>query len=129
MHMRDKSKEKTQTKNPNKSVHKYFKSMQMNDKFKEKKTKQTKIPKRFSTQIFQIYMRDTFKGKKKPNKSAVCLLVGCLTSQQQASVSQLRICTDNFTCCHTEIEVETKLSISPSHSILTPGRPVPALTL
>ena len=34
----------------------------------------------------------------------VCLLVGCLTSQQHASVSQGRICTDNFTCCHTEIE-------------------------
>ena len=34
-----------------------------------------------------------------------CLLVGCLTSQQHASVSQGRICTDNFTCCHTEIEV------------------------
>ena len=40
----------------------------------------------------------------------VCLLVGwlvaCLTSQQHASVSQGRICSDNFTCCHTEIEVE-----------------------
>ena len=35
----------------------------------------------------------------------VCLLVGCLTSQQQASISQGRICSDNFTCCHTEIEV------------------------
>ena len=35
----------------------------------------------------------------------VCLLVGCLTSQQHASVSQARICSDNFTCCHTEIEV------------------------
>ena len=34
-----------------------------------------------------------------------CLLVGCLTSRQQASVSQGRICSDNFTCCHTEIEV------------------------
>ena len=33
------------------------------------------------------------------------MFVGCLTSQQHASVSQLRICTDNFTCCHTEIEV------------------------
>ena len=32
-------------------------------------------------------------------------LVGGLTSQRQASVSQERICTDNFTCCHTEIEV------------------------
>ena len=35
----------------------------------------------------------------------VCLLVGCLTSQQQASISQGRICSDNFTCCHTEIQV------------------------
>ena len=33
------------------------------------------------------------------------LFVGYLTSQQQASVSQGRICSDNFTCCHTEIEV------------------------
>ena len=33
------------------------------------------------------------------------LFVGCLTSQQHASVSLGRICTDNFTCCHTEIEV------------------------
>ena len=31
-------------------------------------------------------------------------LLACLTSQQQASVSQGRICSDNFTCCHTEIE-------------------------
>ena len=36
----------------------------------------------------------------------VCLFVGCLTSQQHASVSQGRICSDNCTCCHTEIEVE-----------------------
>ena len=35
----------------------------------------------------------------------VGLLVGCLTSQQQASVSQGRICSDKFTCCHTETEV------------------------
>ena len=31
-------------------------------------------------------------------------MAGCLTSQQQASVSQGQICKDNFTCCHTEIE-------------------------
>ena len=37
--------------------------------------------------------------------SVVCLLVGCLSSQEQASVSQGRICSDNFTCCHTDIEV------------------------
>ena len=39
------------------------------------------------------------------HRGFVCLLVGCLTSQQQASVSQGRICSDNLTCCHTEIEV------------------------
>ena len=33
------------------------------------------------------------------------MLVDCLTSQQHASVSPGRICTDNFTCCHTEVEV------------------------
>ena len=33
------------------------------------------------------------------------LLAGCLTSQQHASVSQGRTCSDNFTCWHTEIEV------------------------
>ena len=32
------------------------------------------------------------------------MCVGWLTPQQHASVSQGRICTDNFTCCHTEIE-------------------------
>ena len=32
-------------------------------------------------------------------------LLACFTSQQHASVSQGRICTDKFTCCHTEIEV------------------------
>ena len=34
----------------------------------------------------------------------VCWWVGCLSSQQHASASQGRICSDNFTCCHTEIE-------------------------
>ena len=34
----------------------------------------------------------------------VCLLLGCLTSQQHASAPQ-RICSDEFMCCHTEIEV------------------------
>ena len=38
-------------------------------------------------------------------KPAVCLLVGCLTYRHHASVSQGRICSDNFTCCHTEAEV------------------------
>ena len=30
--------------------------------------------------------------------------VCCLTFWQHASVSQGRICSDNLTCCHTEIE-------------------------
>ena len=63
----------------------------------------------------------------------VCLLVGCLTSQQQASVSQGRICADNFTCCHTEIEVADQTfyltqsqytdtgPTSPSADPITPG--------
>ena len=33
------------------------------------------------------------------------LLVACLTSQQHASVSQGRICSDNCMCCHAETEV------------------------
>ena len=37
------------------------------------------------------------------NILVLCCL-GCLTSQLHASVSQGRICSDNFTCCHTEIE-------------------------
>ena len=61
------------------------------------------------------------------------LFVGCLTSQQQASVSQGRICSDNFTCYHTEIETadqtfyltqsqytDTGLT-SPSADPITPG--------
>ena len=61
------------------------------------------------------------------------LLVGCLTSQQHASVSQGRICSDNFTCCHTEIEVADQTfhliqsqytdtrPTSPSADPITPG--------
>ena len=62
-----------------------------------------------------------------------CLLVGCLTSQQQASVFQGRICSDNFTCYHTEIEVADPTfyltqsqytdtgPTSPSSDPITPG--------
>ena len=32
-------------------------------------------------------------------------MLACLTSHQHASVYQGRICSDNCTCCHTEIEV------------------------
>ena len=62
------------------------------------------------------------------------LFVGCLTSQQHASVSQGRICPDNFTCCHTEIEAADPTfhltqspytdtgPTSPSADPITPGR-------
>ena len=65
--------------------------------------------------------------------SSVCLFIGCLTSQQHASVSQGRICSDNFTCCHTEIEVADQTfhltqsqytdtgPTSPSADPITPG--------
>ena len=61
------------------------------------------------------------------------LLVGCLSSQKHASVSQGRICTDNFTCCHTEIEAADQTfhltqsqytdtgSTNPSADPITPG--------
>ena len=63
----------------------------------------------------------------------VCLFVGCLTSQQHASVSQGRICSDKFTFCHTEIEVADQTfyltqsqytdtwPTSPSADPITPG--------
>ena len=44
-------------------------------------------------------------GAAQPENFLQSLFVGCLTSQQQASVSQGRICSDNFTCCHTDTEV------------------------
>ena len=55
----------------------------------------------------------------------ICLFVG---SQQYASVSQGRMCSDNCTCCHTETEAADQ-TFHLTHSILTPGQPAPALTL
>ena len=43
--------------------------------------------------------------KKGSGEVELLLSVGCLTSQQHASVSQGRIYSDNFTCYQTEIEV------------------------
>ena len=62
-----------------------------------------------------------------------CLYVDCLTSQQHASVPQGWICSDNCTCCHTEIEVADQIfyltqsqytdtgPTSPSADHVTPG--------
>ena len=67
-------------------------------------------------------------------KDGICLFVGWLLNiQQQASVSQGRICSDNFTCCHTETEVADPTfyliqsqytdtgQTSPSADPITPG--------
>ena len=63
----------------------------------------------------------------------ILLFAGCFTSQQHARVSQGRICSDNFTCCHTEIEVADQTfhltqsqytdsgPTSPSTDPITPG--------
>ena len=67
-------------------------------------------------------------NEKSTTTSPLLLFVGCLTSQQHASVSQGRICSDNLTRCHTETEVADQ-TFHLTHSILTPGRPVPALIL
>ena len=53
-----------------------------------------------------------------PNQEREMSVVGCLTSQQHASVSQGRICSDEFTCCHTEIEIAHQ-TFYVTHSILT----------
>ena len=49
------------------------------------------------------------------------LVIGCLTSQQHASVSQGRICSDNLTCYHTEIEVADQTFHLTQSQYLTPG--------
>ena len=59
-------------------------------------------------------------------EGGVLLCAVCLTSQQH--MSQARACKDNRTCCHTD-KLQSKLTLSPSHSLLTPGQPVPAVTL
>ena len=53
----------------------------------------------------QIILHLGGEGENGEGRKMLLLLVGCLTSQQHASVSQGRICSDNLTCCHTEIEV------------------------
>ena len=71
--------------------------------------------------------------EKRYRKDCFVLFVGCISSQQHASVSQGRICTDNFTCCHTEIEAADQTfhltqsqytdtgPTSPSADPITPG--------
>ena len=65
--------------------------------------------------------------------AGLLLFVGCLTSQQHASVSQGRTCSNNCTSCHTETEVAGQTfhltqsqytdsgPTSPSTDPITPG--------
>ena len=69
------------------------------------------------------------------NRNCPAAVGKVLTSQQQASVSQGRMCSDNFTYCHTEIEAADQTvyltgtqsqytdtgPISPSADPITPG--------
>ena len=49
--------------------------------------------------------------------------VGHLTSQQHASVSQGRSCSDNYTCCHTDIEFQTFYLTQSQHTDTGPTSP------
>ena len=73
----------------------------------EEKQKKTKKKKKSNNNNNNSSSSSKNNNNKNRNEKQVevCLLFGCLMSQQHASVSQGRICTDNFTCCHTEIEV------------------------
>ena len=88
---------------------------------------------RVATKKRREIKRTTKQKMARRHNREVCLLVACLTSQQQASVSQGRICSDIFTCCHTEIEVADQTfyltqsqytdtgPTSPSADPITPG--------
>ena len=57
------------------------------------------------------------------------LFLGCLTSQQHAVYLRDGSAQTSLRSATLRHNLQTKLSISPSHNILTMGRPVPALTL
>ena len=56
-------------------------------------------------------------------------IVCCLTSQQHRVYLRDGSAQTILRAATLRQKLKTKLSISPSHSILTPGQPVPALTL
>ena len=107
------------------SIRTVFKPKKDTKKERNKQTKETK--------------KETYKqgisqsNKQSDNQPMLVLFVGCLSSQQHASVSQGRICTDNLTCCHTEIEAADQTfhltqsqytdtgPTSPSADPITPG--------
>ena len=87
----------------------------------------------YATHVFFGWLLDKYKFTVLRRSGALLSFVGCLTSQQHASVSQGRTCSDYFTCCHTEIEVAGQTfhlaqsqythtgPASPSTDPITPG--------
>ena len=71
-------------------------------------------------------LEETLWGRGRKKKiSGEKLLVACLTFQQHPSVSEGRIFSDNYTCCHIKIEVADQtfyLSQSP-HTDTGPTKP------
>ena len=71
--------------------------------------------------------------KRRKQKREILFFVGCLKSQQHASVPQEWICSDKFMCCHTEMEIADQTfhltqsqytdtgPTSPSTDTITPG--------
>ena len=53
-------------------------------------------------------------------KLLVVVVVGCVTPQQHAGVSQRQICSDNCTSCHTEIEISDP-TLSPPDTVYRPS--------
>ena len=56
----------------------------------------------YNVTMLHIYTGARKGGREEGRDVVVCWL---LNAQQHASVSQGRICSDKFTCCHTEIQV------------------------
>ena len=88
---------------------------------------------RLGVNVMPIMIREGVKVGHQWLFACLIVFVGCLTSQQHASVTQGRICSNNITCCHTEIEVADQTfyltqsqytdngPISPSTDPIIPG--------
>ena len=74
-----------------------------------------------SDKAFQLFPQNLL-----PHRAKVCLLIGALRPSNYASdgSAQTRI-----RAATVRQNLQIKLSISPSHIILTPSQPVPTLTL
>ena len=64
---------------------------------------------------FLLMKFDTGKRRDRERDAVRVLLVGCLKSQQYASVPLGQICSNNCTCCYTKTEVADQTPLWPSH--------------